>query len=190
MAKTILGNSWVAVLKGGTDSVVNMLNFVNTLATFISTNVNLVGVFNGVLPSPPATPSGPLPSTNLVDSSLLMNQVIKCSPATEGDGSIEWLDWMQSLYSLIATTVVISTGQAIPIAPTFAFPTLVTPTWSRNDLKNIIDNGSDDVQGDCMDVIANGIVTDLVSNFIVTPVPSNYGSYVGTCTYTTVSILN
>ena len=190
MAKTILGNKLVNGLNGGTDSTQNMTNFVNIIADFISTNVTLIGVFNGVTTSVPPTPSGPIATNDAVDSSLLKNQVVSCAPPSEGsDGIAEWIAWITSLYTLISTTVMYKGTVSIPISPLPAFPTMIVPSWSRNDLRNVVENGSNDVQGDCMDVIANGIVNDLKTCFLPT-IPATVAAFTGATVINSVNVIN
>lgn len=195
MAKTVLGNLLVNKLVGGENKtpIENMIAFVGCIADFITSNVTLIGTFTGATTSVPPVPITAAPTTDAVDASIMKElgaTIIPSPPAPGSDGGPEWMIWITQLYASIATGVLFTGTLTTPTPPIPAFPTMVTPTWSRNDLKAVVENGSQDVQGDCMDTIARGIVKDLSLNF-VKAVPGTYpGGFIGVTTITQANIIN
>lgn len=195
MAKTILGNLLVSNLIGGENKtpVENMIAFVGCIADFISANVTLMGSFTGATTTTPPVPISGAPTIDAVDASTMKGlaaSILPSPPAEGSDGNAEWTAWVTQLYSAIATGVLFIGTSITPAPPIPAFPTMVSPTWTRNDLKSVVEGGSNDVQGDCMDVIANGIVNDLKMNFIKA-VPGIYpGNFIGVATITSANIIN
>lgn len=195
MAKTILGNLLVSKLVGGENKtpVENMIAFVGCIADFISSNTTLIGTFSGATTSTPPVPISGTPTIDAVDASMMKSlgaSIVPIPPAEGSDGSAEWMSWITQLYSTIVTGVLFTGTSTTPTPPIPAFPTMISPTWSRNDLKAVVEGGSSDVQGDCMDVIARGIVNDLSLNF-VKAVPGTYpGGFIGVTTITNANIIN
>lgn len=195
MAKTVLGNLLVSKLVGGENKtpIENMIAFVGCIADFITSNVTLIGTFTGATTTTPPVPITAAPTIDAVDASIMKGlgaTIVPVPPAAGSDGSAEWMAWVIQLYSTIATGVLFTGTSTTPTPPIPAFPTMITPTWSRNDLKAVVEGGSSDVQGDCMDTIANGIVNDLNINF-VKAVPGTYpGGFIGVTTITKANIIN
>jgi hypothetical protein len=195
MAKTVLGNLLVSKLVGGENKtpIENMIAFVGCIADFITSNVTLIGSFTGATTTTPPVPITAAPTTDAVNASIMKGlgaTIVPVPPAEGSDGSAEWMAWVIQLYSTIATGVLFTGTSTTPTPPIPAFPTMITPTWSRNDLKAVVEGGSSDVQGDCMDTIANGIVNDLNINF-VKAVPGTYpGGFIGVTTITKANIIN
>ena len=195
MAKMVLGNLLVSNLTGGENKtpVENMIAFVGCIADFITSNVTLVGTFTGATTTTPPVPITAVPTIDAIDASAMKGlaaTIVPAPPAPGSDGSAEWMAWIMQLYAAIATGVLFMGTSITPTPPIPAFPTMISPTWSRNDLKAVVESGSSDVFGDCMDALANGIVKDLSLNFIKT-VPGIYpGNFIGVATITSANIVN
>ena len=195
MAKTVLGNLLVSNLTGGVNKtpVENMIAFVGCIADFITSNVTLTGTFTGATTSVPPVPITAAPTIDAVDASAMKGlaaTIVPVPPAEGSDGSAEWMAWIMQVYAAIATGVLFTGTSITPTPPIPAFPTMISPTWSRNDLKAVVEGESSDVFGDCMVVMANGIVNDLKLNFIKT-VPGIYpGNFIGVATITSGNIIN
>lgn len=195
MADTILGNLWVANLKGKTSPADISLGFMKGLADYISGFVKMTGVFTGILD---VLPNTPITITDLIislEGSIVSSQPLTFPMPTPGtDGHPEWIQWMQQMYSGISTTT-IKGGLSIPIGSIPAFTGLVSPTFDRDILleaykKEMEDESKTDEEKDpqsvTLDTLANAISLDLIK-FPIKTFPAKYlGAYTGA---TTVSIL-
>lgn len=192
MAKTILGNLWVANLKGKTSPADISLGFMKGLADYISGFVKMVGTFSGVLDSFPNTPITMVDPIISLEGSTVASQPLTFTNPAGGDGEQEWLQWMQQMYSGISTTMIIG-GVSIPVGSIPAFTGLVSPTFNRDILleaykKEMEDDSKEekDVQSVTLDALANAVSLDLMK-FPAKTFPAKYlGAYTGA---TTVAVL-
>ena len=122
-------------------------------------------------------------STNTIDSSKLLGMV------SSGQNGFE--EWILDVYSKIKNYCYVSLPVGVGAIPviltTPAFPTMITPSWTQEDLKVAHENNMSDPQGAVMEVIGSGIERDLVTN-LTKEWPSTYEvSFIGASTLNTLN---
>lgn len=188
MASTILGNLWQTKLFHETANTAVHQKFMQALGEYITSNVTFNCTFVGTLKSPPNTP---LTSPDIVrlDGSEVSTYKVSFGDPNGSDGIDQWLTWIKNVYTGIRKAKIIG-PMSIPITqPCYAFPTMIEPTWTRNDLLVIHKDSWKDPQAKIMDAIANKIMLDM-QKFYIPTFPSNYNiAYIGTTTVNKVITL-
>lgn len=151
-----------------------MINLVNAIADYLEQQVSFSGNFTGNLIATPFSPiTSPVANGKLLATGLRSVTTI-CSDPKGGDGNMEWIAWMNSIYTGIKTTTIINTSVTVPIAPTVVFPSL-TLTWGREVLLNAYNSNSS-----IFDAMANSILSDLKMSYIPSYPSTITGTAIGT----------
>lgn len=185
MASTILGNLWQSSLYGETNTLSVHSKFMQQLGNYITSNVTFNITFTGSLIYYPFTP---IVTSDVVkiNGAPTSATIVSFSDPAGGNGLPQWMSWIQQVYAGIAKSLIIG-PLTIPTGVITAFPTMINPTWTRDDLLYVHQANWDDPQGHIMDKLATNIMADM-RKFYIPSYPAIYAtSYIGVATVNLVN---
>lgn len=169
--------SWTETVEQNTYYTL-MKNFRDAIADYLGECVKYTAVFNGNITS--TTPPTPLVQVPLQEGKISADLMKTLPPPTctmysiEGgeDGLLQWMTWMTSLYAQISSSTLYLGTSLQPTSTTTPVGTIPVYTslivgWSRDDLKNALENNQS-----IFDTIANNIISDLKKSITTPTYPS------------------